>query len=388
MLLDPNTWKNLAPRYAQRRPRRVLALDGGGIRGVITARVLVELERQLKEQWKPDARLCDFFDYVGGTSTGAIIAACVAIGMPAQKILDFYSSFGAQIFRKRRWGVWDSLYRNGPLEKQLKVEFGDRTLEPQHLETLLLVVIRNATTDSAWPVSSNPDAKYNASVRADCNLRVPLWKLVRASTAAPVYFPAEVIEWDKDDPEKAFVFVDGGTTAYNNPAFLLTRMATEPMYRLGWERGEKQLLVVSVGTGSAPVLGQGVDDPDSNLVSAAATTLSALMSQAAYDQDINCRTVGRCTFGPVLDREVLDLVPQHNGKPIPLSQDLGRAFLYARYDADLSQLGLDAMGLDDVKASAVQKLDGVNFIDDLERIGAKVAENVSLAHFGTLGEKV
>ena len=163
-------------------------------------------------------------------------------------------------------------------------------------------------------------------------------------------------------------------------------MATEPMYRLGWERGEKKLLVVSVGTGGAPVLGQDSSDPDANVLSSAVTTLSALMSQAAFDQDINCRTVGRCTFGPLLDREVLDLVPRDSaGKPIPLSQDLGRAFLYARYDADLSEVGLAQMGLGDINASVVQKLDGVDAIDDLERIGAKVAQNVSLAHFGALG---
>ena len=88
--------------------------------------------------------------------------------------------------------------------------------------------------------------------RKDCNLQIPQWKIVRASTAAPVYFPPEVIEWDASDPSKSFVFVDGGTTAYNCPAFLMARMVTEPAYRLGWPRGEGKLLVVSIGTGSNP----------------------------------------------------------------------------------------------------------------------------------------
>src|SRR6185295_17341799 len=131
--------------------------------------------------------------------------------------------------------------------------------------------------DSAWPISSNPAAKYNDRARPDCNLNIPLWKLVRASTAAPVFFPPEVVSWDPDDPAKSFVFVDGGTTAYNNPAFLLFRMATQPAYRLGWETGEKRLLVVSVGTGSAPVLGDSAEDSSTNLVEAALNTLSALM---------------------------------------------------------------------------------------------------------------
>jgi patatin-like phospholipase/acyl hydrolase len=78
----------------------------------------------------------------------------------------------------------------------------------------------------------------------------PLWKLVRASTAAPIFFPPEGHPDRSDDESKAFVFVDGGVTPYNNPAFLLYRFATDPAYRLNWpERAEKNLLLVSVGTG-------------------------------------------------------------------------------------------------------------------------------------------
>ena len=140
----------------------------------------------------------------------------------------------------------NSLHKNGPLETQLKATFGEgATLScteqdhgQQHLKTLLLVVTRNATTDSPWPISSNPEARYNEPGRKDCNLRIPLCKLVRASTAAPVFFPPEVVEWDKNDLTKSFVFVDGGVTPYNNPAFLLFRFATDPAYRLEWARGE------------------------------------------------------------------------------------------------------------------------------------------------------
>jgi predicted acylesterase/phospholipase RssA len=113
---------------------------------------------------------------------------------------------------------------------------------------MLLVVTKNVTTDSAWPISSNPDAHYNAPARRDCNLRIPLWQLVRASTAAPAFFPPEILQWDRDDPSKTFVFADGGVTPHNNPAFLLYRMATEPAYWLGWATGEDRLLLVSIGT--------------------------------------------------------------------------------------------------------------------------------------------
>lgn len=385
-LVDPESWSDLRARYEVQRPRRILSLDGGGIKGLMTLQVLVKLEEELRTRLGKDDtfRLSHFFDFVGGTSTGAIIAAALARGMSATEVLDFYTSFGREVFKRRRWGVWQSLYKGGPLERKLKEVFGEQTtLQADHLDTLLLVVTRNATTDSVWPISSNPDAKYNHTGRGDCNLRIPLWKLVRASTAAPVYFPAEVIQWDRDDPNKAFVFVDGGTTAYNNPAFLMVRMATDPSYRLGWQRGEQQLLVVSIGTGAAPAEGQEASDPDSNLVSSAKTTLSALMSQAAFDQDINCRSVGRCVHGLALDREVGDMIPRdEDGEPIPLSQDLGRAFLYARYDADVTQEGLEQMGLGDIESSSVRQLDSVSAMPDLIRVGRKLAEKVNLDDLG------
>src|SRR5271156_4801550 len=92
---------------------------------------------------------------------------------------------------------WKSLYENGPLEAKLKGAFAVNgrldTLEPRCLKTLLLVVTKNLTTDSAWPISSNPNARYNDPASPQNNLKIPLWQIVRASTAAPVYFPPEVV---------------------------------------------------------------------------------------------------------------------------------------------------------------------------------------------------
>jgi hypothetical protein len=333
-------------------------------------------------------KLCQFFDYIGGTSTGAIIAAALACGLRVPRILDFYEAFGKAIFTRRRWGVWHSLYDHGPLEKQLKKVYGEaRTLEPGQLETLLLVVVRNASTDSVWPLSSNPFAKYNDPNQPNCNLKIPLWKLVRASTAAPVFFPAEVIDLDANDPTQSFVFVDGGTSSYNNPAFLLTRMATEPRYALGWARGEGNLLVVSIGTGESAVIGAQAEDPSMNLGTAGANTLFSLMSQAAYDQDVNCRTVGRCTFGDLVDDEVGDLIPLKGSKPIPLTEDLGRGFLYARYNASLSEKWLKQRGLGRIDVKKVRSLAAAAAMNDLRQIGKSVGEDVSLAHFGAFTEQ-
>lgn len=383
-----NVWGPLAERYEQPKPRRkLLALDGGGIRGVITLEILAEIERQLAQRLDrgADFRLCEYFDYVGGTSTGAIIAAGIARGMSVAQLLDIYKEHGRELFDKAFMLTrLKYLYDDEPIARMMQQKFGaDTTLAPEDLQCLLLVVTHNLTTDSPWPVSSNPLAAYNATDRADCNLKIPLWRLVRASTAAPVYFPPERIQWDPKNPEKAFVFVDGGMTPYNNPAFLMFRMATHPAYRLAWPAGEDKMLIVSIGTGAADNAGPGVMEANRTLFSNLANIPGNLMHAAQVDQDTNCRSIGRCSYGTPIDRELGDMIPcDANHKPLPLSQNLGRAFLYARYNAELSRIGLDAMGLTDIEPEDVQKLDAVDQIANLSRVGRAVARSVSLAHFG------
>ncbi|HTG15456.1 MAG TPA: patatin-like phospholipase family protein, partial [Blastocatellia bacterium] len=251
------SWGSLEKRYGgEPRPRKLLALDGGGIRGVLTLQVLVRMEELLREasgQGK-EFRLCNFFDYVGGTSTGAIIAAGLAIGMSAKELSAFYIATGPKMFEKafilKRL---KALYKKEPLTEELKKTYGPKTnLGSNKLKCLLLVVTRNVSTDSPWPISSNPFARYNHPERKDCNLQIPLWQLVRASTAAPVFFPPEILQWDPADPSRSFLFEDGGLTPYNNPAFLIARMALQESYGLGWKTGENNLLVMSIGTGAAP----------------------------------------------------------------------------------------------------------------------------------------
>jgi uncharacterized protein len=395
MVLHPERWKDLLGRYQDHRPRRMLALDGGGIRGLITLGILKKIEGMVQE--KTGLPLWKYFDYIGGTSTGAIIAAGLARGMTTADLIDFYKNYGREMFDPSALlERYKYLHTADPLIQQLKNVFGATTrLYPEDLKCLLLVVTKNMTTDSAWPVSSNPDAKYNDPARQDCNLQMPLWKLVRASTAAPVYFPAEVMTWDPAMPSKAAVFVDGGMTPYNNPAFLLYRMATEPAYRLNWLKGEKNLLLVSVGTGAAESLnGATAAAPNKNIVSTVAGLPGSLMYSMLIDQDISCRTVGRCTFGAPLDRELLDLVPRkvtpemtlaqsYAAAKISLTEDLGRSFLYARYSADLSRAGLTALGFPGVDSDNIQKMDCPDNIPALLEIGQAAAVEVQPEHFGS-----
>src|SRR6202012_3054179 len=146
------------------------------------------------------------------------------------------------------------------------------------------------------PATRSPDAIYNGALRSDNHLKILLWKLVRARTSALLFFTAEVMTWEPVNPAKAAVFVDGGMTPYNNPAFLLYRMATEPAYRLNWPKGERNLLVISIGTGAAESLGATAAAPNKNIVSTVAGLPGELMYAMQIDQDINCRMVGRCTY--------------------------------------------------------------------------------------------
>lgn len=370
-----SVWGPLAWRYETQQPRKMLSLDGGGIRGLLTLEILLQLETQLKAALKKDGgfTLSDYFDYIGGTSTGAIIAAGLSLGMTISELLEFYVKRGEAMFDKafliKRVKYF---YNDGPLLKELQKIFGtgDIDLRSGRFKTLFLAVTMNRSTDSPWPISNIPGAKYNNPARDDCNLRIPLYQLVRASTAAPVYFRPETLQWDPKNPEKTFVFVDGGVTPYNNPAFLMYRMATQAAYGLNWKTGEKELLIASVGTGSAA--SPGVYD---HILDSLKELPGNLMYATQVDQDIICRTVGRCVFGAPIDREMGDLIPIDNeGRVHKLENDANRHFTYVRYNADLSQQGLDSIHLSHIDSDQVRKLDGVNQIDALREVGSTVGK--------------
>lgn len=361
------------------RQKRLLALDGGGILGLISLGVLAEIERQLREAHeKPDLLLRDWFDYMGGTSTGAVIAAGLAVGKSVAELQQMYRDLGDKMFDRasllRRWRY---NYDADNLKDELKKQFGEGSiLDLQRDGTLLpgrhlLIVTRNVNTDSAWPVSTNPAAKYNDEIREDCNLQLPLWQLVRASTAAPTFFSPETLELGNG---LTFVFEDGGVTAYNNPAFVLYRMATEPAYRCGWATGEERLMLVSIGTGLAYRTLEEPNPRGEGLATTARTVPSELMRSISLEQDIACRTVGRCVHGAPLDREIGDLVMPHDA-------ERPKAFVYARYDVEISQEALDDAGLDDIEAKSLA-MDNAAAIDDLVRIGAFAGREVNmLRHF-------
>ena len=372
-------------------PKRILACDGGGILGLLSIEILAKIEADLRAtSGRADFVLADYFDFVCGTSTGAIIATCIAIGMPTARIRDFYLESGplmferASLLKRMRYS-----YEDEPLARLLRQEINralkcradekPATLGDERLRTLLMVVTRNHTTDSPWPVSNNPRAHYNDRKRNDCNLFLPLWQLVRASTAAPTFFPPEVVVFaEGTEREHSFVFVDGGVTTYNNPAFLAFTMATAAPYRINWKTGVGDLLIVSVGTGNAPRARPGLEAGDLWLLDHARSIPSALMNAASAGWDMACRIIGDCRFGAPIDKEFGDGISVPGG---PVNWTSPKQFTYVRYDPDVTAEGLRALALLDIRPDNVQKMDFVEYVADIGRVGAAYAERVTIKHF-------
>jgi uncharacterized protein len=391
-------------------PKKLLAIDGGGIRGLIAIEFLAKIESLLRDRFnRPNFVLAEYFDYVAGTSTGAIIATLISLGYSIDDVRGFYRT-GAhtmfdpnalqQIARRTRGPlavlmgmigmlIYRAMYTSLPLEREIRQILKDpppHTKEPattfgtDKLQTLLMLVTRNASTDSPWPLSNNPRAKYNVRVGSDgkaraTNLDIPLWQLIRASTAAPVFFPPEEIH--VPGVAKPFMFLDGGITVYNNPAFQLFLMATLPPYNLCWPTGEDQLLLVSVGTGLCENPNLNLREREMNLLYNVQSTPAALIRAATIEQDILCRVFGKLRDGcgiPSIDSEINDLVDNR----APLAQKL---FSYARYNVELSEKGLQKLGLHGIEPKAVQPLDSVDHLKDLEMIGKAASACVEIEDF-------
>ena len=378
--------QKLLDRIDRPGQKKILACDGGGILGLISVEILARLEGQLRTRLgQPDLVLADYFDFVCGTSTGAMVAACISAGMSTDRIRSFYVDSGQQMFDKA--SLLDRLkysYNDEPLAAKLRSEFDaalghvatreepNATLGDARLRSMLMMVMRNATTDSPWPVSNNPRAKYNQRDRKDCNLQLPLWQLLRASTAAPTFFPPEVVTFaPHTDREYQFVFVDGGVTTYNNPAFLAFQMVTAAPYHVGWKTGSDQLLIVSVGTGGAANARPELKADDLWLLDNAKNLPGALMNAASAGWDMACRTLGECRFGASIDREFGDMVMAPGATA---NASAGKQFAYLRYDPDVSQSGLEALGLGSIDARKVQVMDSVRNIGEIQKVGQTYAE--------------
>jgi predicted acylesterase/phospholipase RssA len=209
------------------RSHVALAIDGGGIRGVMVARALAILEDHLGQSSHQSFRLC------AGTSTGSIISAGVGAGLTAARIHQLYIEMGATIFRRNwrsvLWPLSRYRYPNGPALAALKSALGERTMGDYW---------------TADPPSDVVITAFDLVTNHTCFIKPwkpeyagwPVTRAVLASSSVPTYFP--VVEGR---------YVDGGVGSYANPCYIA---AYEARYILGWDPAETTL--ISLGTGRDP----------------------------------------------------------------------------------------------------------------------------------------
>ncbi len=358
--------------------KRILALDGGGIRGVFSLEILLRIQSLLRDHFqKPDMVLADHFDLFAGTSTGAIIATCLCWGMTVEQILDLYLKYGTTMFTPVPWykpykKYLVSRYDAKPLSEFLRRIFSEdgdggipALLDSPRLGKSLLVVVRNHSTGSAWPLTNNPNAIYNNPSLANCNMKIPIWKVVRASTAAPTYFDPEEITLG----DHTHLFVDGSITPYNNPALIAALTAVLPCYKMNWPTGVENLRLISVGTmrfsASIPKKAEKLW-----LGYHAAKIPAALIQGVAWQQDYLCRCLGKCLYGEALDSEIGELM----GTSSPAEPCFG----YVRYNHTYKAGELEELL---VRSPKLASLDAIQAIPVLEEVGkAYATDHVKLEH--------
>ncbi len=221
--------------------KRILSIDGGGIRGIIPACTLVALEQTTGTL----TREC--FDYVAGTSTGALIAAAVAVGIPAAQILEIYTDRSKQIFTpgppvstvKRLTAGY--MYNPANIQKVLKSVFGasaNWTLNDSPIG--LLITAKDIDTHPWYFTRDNPK---NAGTTG----KLGLIDCAVASASAPTYFKPWAVEMNGLQT----TLVDGGVGVTGNPVY---EACVEAFYYDYFTPADTK--VVSLGTGYFPASGK------------------------------------------------------------------------------------------------------------------------------------
>lgn len=199
---DDNVNKPIADSTGNRF--QILALDGGGIKGIFSAAILAALEDDLK------TRITDHFDLIAGTSTGGIIAIALGLGLSPREIVHFYVEHGPAIFPGASGWLrcthhWlRHKYEAEPLESALRACFGERRFGESTKR--LVIPSYNLGEDDVY-IFRTP---HHERLRRD--LKVPAWKAARATSAAPTYFPS----FRGLDGQR---LIDGGVWA-NNPTMV------------------------------------------------------------------------------------------------------------------------------------------------------------------------
>lgn len=275
----------------------ILACDGGGILGLSSAVILEEIEKRIQNKI-PDKEFRDYFGLITGTSTGSIIACGVSGGVSAQAIRNLYRNQGIDIFlefpnvlrawlRTLRLGFTGPIYKSKYKGKDGNLRGIEPTLQrPNALSNTKFGDLKRPTLVTSYDMRNQEFVLFNNLL--DSHVDIEAWEIARASSAAPAAFPAYVLtnekfiqEWTSGGKrqtildslgKKGIPLIDGGLVA-NNPALcaVAERLALnkwvnktdqlskkakkwvdDPAVKLNEEVKQENIVVVSIGTGTAP----------------------------------------------------------------------------------------------------------------------------------------
>jgi len=351
--------------------KRILSLDGGGVRGAATIAFLGKLEAEISEIEGRPTRLGEWFDLIGGTSTGAIIASALALGYRASELNDFYRQLAPRIFKRSYFRLfgWQAKFDARRLMEELTAVIGQRTLDSEDLLTGLCVVLKRMDTGSAWIVTNNPRSAFWETPSDNSfigNRHLSIANLVRASTAAPSFFDPELIEISKGQEG---LFIDGGLTPHNNPALVMLMVALLPAYGLNWKLGVENLTIVSVGTGSFRATMKPLEAARLSAIGLAIRSLAAMISEGQQLVLTLMTYLGQSPVPWPINSEIGDL-----GKVVAQT---GNLFRFLRYDIRLEEKWLqDSLG----ETVSADVLKGLRMMDNpasmpmLYELGRKAAE--------------
>ncbi len=350
-------------------PKRILALDGGGIRGALTLGFLEKIETIIRERENNNnLKLCDYFDLIGGTSTGAIIAAGLAIGMDAKDITALYLDLGNTIFgKKRSWLLnpfkrYKAQFDFRPLEEALTKVFGDTIIGSEKIKTGLCIVAKRADTLSTWPIINHPGGKY-----FEHNKGMLLRQVIRASAAAPSYFIPQKVDVGFGE---VGAFIDGGVSLANNPALQLFLVATLEGFPFRWDIGEDKLSILSLGTGTYTKRYNPDKVAKKGLLGWASMIPELFMEDANYMNQTMLQYLSNPKVPQEIDSEVGDLSEDLLGDKPSLS--------YTRYNVMLESKTLKKLGfeLSQEQLESLREMSESKNKELLYAIGAKAANEM------------
>ena len=217
---------------------KVLSLDGGGIRGYLSAKILANVEKLLNEANGENINIGQRFDLIVGTSTGGIIACALSMGKSAQFILELYENLIPKVFEPISKGVFAPKYGNVILKGELEKVLEDKTLK----DVVTDLCITSVDVENASP-------RFHKSGYFDRNsprLDEKLVDIALATSAAPTYFPLV-------DTKQSANLTDGGIVA-NNPSMvgLIDAMQLN-------DNNTENIVLVSIGTGEQPCMPYEID---------------------------------------------------------------------------------------------------------------------------------